>query len=162
MRRTTHRFLIVSGLMLAALAMAPARRAAAQAEGGAPAARPVAGTSVAQFLAEHPQALRLTAKQVDRIRKVATRLDSANAPLRSQLKELTGGRALRDMDPVERRRLVPQVQPIMQQLRVNNEGSLDSVDAILTPDQQNALQALMEEYQRRMQARRARAGRQQP
>ena len=69
----------------------------------------------------------VTAKQVDRVRKVAEQLDSANAPLRAQWQQITGGRPLRSIDPAQRRSLTPQLQPISQQLKANNEAALDLV-----------------------------------
>jgi hypothetical protein len=87
--------------------------------------------------------------------------DRAAAPLRAQWEQVTGGRALRDIPVRERRRLARQLQPIMQQARAGDEVALDSVNAILTPQQQDQLQTLVAEYRERMRAR-AQARRQQP
>jgi len=167
MRRTIQRFLASAGVALAALIAAGPRvllaqgadsappKAAAQkpdSTGGSPA---LATTSVPRYLANHPRQLHLTAKQSDRIREVATWLDTTNAPLRAQFQQVTGGRPLRTMRPADRRRLSPQLQPIIQGIRANNQAALDSVDAILNPAQQQQLQTLVSEYRQRMQQRQA-------
>ncbi len=167
MRGTTRRFLATTGVALAALAATSPRhllaqdstqvKDSAQAKDTATAqAAPqvTASTTVPRYLADHRGALRLSPKQVDRVREVAGWLDSANAPLRAQWQQITGGRPMRAITPAERRGLAPQLQPVMQQIRTNNETALDSVDAILTPAQQQHLQTVLQEYRRRMQARR--------
>jgi hypothetical protein len=157
--------------VLAAVALTGAPPLAAQAPQAAPAARPgrplqapprpgpgeQPGGVIVRYLVDSPQVLNLTPKQVDRIHKQLVRFDSADAPLRAQWQQATGGRPLREIPPAERRRLAPQLQPIMQQLRSNNEAAFDSVDTILTPDQQERLAQLRAEYAQRLRARRARA-----
>jgi hypothetical protein len=143
-------------------AQAPPPPPPAQAAQPAPAAQPAQqlGNVITRYLVDSPQVLNLAPKQVERVRKQLARLDSTDAPLRAQWQHVAGGRSLRDLTPVERRRLGPQLQPIMQQLRTNNQAALDSVDAILTPEQQTRLAALRAEYGQRIQARRGRAGQQ--
>jgi len=167
MRRTTQRFLACAGVALAALIVAGSRVLLAQAADPTSAkdtaratdstggSRALVTTSVPRYLAGHGRQLHLTAKQSDRVREVAKWLDSANAPLRAQVQQVTGGRPLRTMRPMERRRLAPQLQPIIQGIRTNNQAALDSVDAILNPAQQQQLQTLVEEYRQRMQQRQA-------
>lgn len=148
---------LAAGLVLAALAPCPvhAQAAAGQApaDTGKPAAAtataPVPMTGVPEYLASHPRALNLTPKQVDRIGKVRVWLRGQDSTLRAQWRQVTGGRAVRSMPPAERRRLQPQLQPIMQQLKANSAAALDSVDAILTPEQQQKLQADLAEYRER-------------
>jgi hypothetical protein len=172
MGRRHLRFLAMSGMALAALVVTGPRKLAAQATEAAPAkdsgqvkdttgataSQPTATTSVPRYLANHARALHLSAKQTDRIREVANRLDSTNTPLRAEWQQLTGGRPLRAMEPAQRRSLAPQLQPIKRQLEANNATALDSVDAILTPPQQQHLQGVLEEYHRRMVARRGTQG----
>jgi len=122
-----------------------------------PTAAQVTGGGTAQYLVENPQLLQLTPVQVKRVTKVANRVDSLNAPVRNQLQALTGGRPIRELTPAERRRLAPQLQPLVQQMQQNNAMSLDSVEAILTPEQTTQLEALRAEYKDRMNARRAAA-----
>jgi len=169
MRRTTQRFLASAGFALAALASSAPRTLSAQAAGSAEVkdtvhatdstatSRAIVTTSVPRYLVTHGRELHLTAKQSDRIREVAKWLDSANAPLRAQWQQVTGGRPLRSMSRPQRRTLAPQLQPIAQQMKTNNGAALDSVDAILTPPQQERLQAVLQEYRRRMQERQAHA-----
>ena len=126
-----------------------------------PTAADVTGGGTAQYLVENPQILRLTSVQVARVMKVANRVDSLNAPVRSQLQALTGGRPIRQLLPAERRRLAPQFQPLLRQLRENNGASLDSIEAILTPEQTARLESLRAEYKDRMNARRAATHRRQ-
>jgi hypothetical protein len=161
------RYGLAAQVAVAAMALTGARPLAAQAGQPVPAAQAAQaaqpgeqpGRVIGRYLVDSPQVLNLTAKQAERIRKQLARLDSADAPLRAQWQQLTGGRALSEMTPVERRRLAPQLQPVMQQLRANNQAAMDSVDAILTPDQQARLAELRAEYAQR---RRARAAGQRP
>jgi hypothetical protein len=170
MRPTARLWLSAAGVTLAALAVTAPRTLSAQvADSGrtkeqvkdtaqASATQVTASSTVPRYLANHARALNLNAKQLDRVRKVADQLDSANAPLHGQWQQVTGGRPVRGMDSTERQALAPQLQPITRQLRANNEAALDSVDAILTPQQQQRLQSVLQEYRRRLQARRARPG----
>lgn len=153
---------IVLGGVRPLLAQVPPAAPAAQARQPTAASQPTQqlGGLITRYLVDSPQVLNLTPKQVVRVRKQLARVDSADAPLRAQWQQIAGGRSLRDLTPVERRRLGPQLQPIMQQLRTNNQAALDSVDAILTPEQQARLAALRAEYGQRVQARRARPGQQ--
>ena len=163
-RRNSGHLAVTAGLALAALALAAPRSLRAQADSGqapadsmkpaaAAAGQLVPPTGVPGYVAGHARALHLTPKQVDRVHKVHVWLVGADSAARSQWKDLTGGRTLRAMDPAERRRLAPQLQPIMQQLRTNNTAALDSVDAILTPPQQQKLQTMFAAYRPRMHAR---------
>jgi len=127
-----------------------------------PATAPVPTTGVPQYLLTHPRVLNLTPKQTDRIRAVQVWLQGQDSSLRAQWQQLTGGRALRAIPPAERRSLAPQIQPIAQQLRANSAAALDSVDAILSPAQQQRLQAALAEYRERMRARQAQQGQQAP
>ncbi len=113
------------------------------------------GGGTARYLAEHPQLLNLTTVQQARIRKLAAHEDSANAPLRAQLQQLTRGQQIRAMPPAERRRVAPQLRTVMGQMRANDEAELDSVSAILTPEQANRLETLREDFKQRREARRA-------
>jgi hypothetical protein len=163
------RWLPAIGLTLGILGMG-ARPLAAQASGGPATVGQAAPTQgmpavllggVPHYLAGHPQVLHLTPKQVDRVQKLVAAQDSVTAPLRAEWQQVTGGRPLREIPLRERRRMARQLQPIMQQARATDETALDSVNAILTPQQQEQLQTLVAEYRERMQAR-ARAARQQP
>jgi hypothetical protein len=157
---------IIPAAALACLALATA--AAAQnppsgrvarprpgAQNAPPTAAQATGGGAAQYLAENPQVLQLTPVQVERVRKVSARVDSLNAPIRQRMDQLTGGRPFRELPPVERRRVAPQLQPLMQQLRANNDASLDSVEVILTPEQTIRLESLREDFKQRREARRA-------
>ncbi len=157
---------VMAAVALAAVAVAGARSLAAQVPqrpaSPQPAARqpavqqPLAqpGGILARYLVDSPQVLNLTPKQMDRIKKLRASVDSTEAPLRAQWQQITGGRGLRDLSPAERRQLAPRLQPIMQQLRGMNQAAMDSLDAVLTPQQQERLASLRAEYQRRGQARR--------
>jgi hypothetical protein len=168
-RGRMHRWLPAIGLVIGA-GVAGARPLAAQAPGDTTAAArpaPVQGMPAAllggipHYLTGHPQLLHLTPKQVDRVQKLAATQDSVTAPLREQWQQVTGGRPLREIPVRERRGLARQLQPIMRQARVADEAALDSVNAILTPQQQEQLRTLVAEYRERMQAR-ARGARPQP
>jgi hypothetical protein len=118
-------------------------------------AAPAVGGGAARYLAENPSVLHLTPVQVERIRKLSAKVDSLNAPVRAQLQPLTGGRPFRELPPAERRRIAPQLQQATQRLRANNEMALDSVEAVLTPEQTTQLESLRQDFKERLQARRA-------
>ncbi len=158
MNRVTRTWLpAAAGLALATLAgphplLAQADTAKPAAPAAQPAARPAAmplrTTGVPEYLVGHPRALNLTPKQVDRIKKVHEWLRGQDSTLRAQWQQITGGRRLADIPPAERRGLAPRLQPVQQQLQANNAAALDSVDVILTPQQQR-LQADLAEYRER-------------
>ena len=160
-RRTTGRVLACAGLAMAIAAAAAPRQLLAQGDSGqAPAdtakpAAPMAGgqpvppTGVPAYVNGHARALNLTPKQVDRVKKVHEWLKGADSTLRVQWNQVTGGHPFRTMPPAERRRLAPQLQPLIQQFKANNASALDSVDTILTPAQQDKLQAMFAEYRSR-------------
>ncbi len=148
---------MAAGLVLAALVPCPAIAQApagqVPADTGKPAAEapgmPAPPTGVPAYVNGHARALNLTSKQVDRVKKVHEWLRGTDSTLRAQWNQITGGRSWRAMPPADRRRLGPQLQPVMQELRANNKAALDSVDAILTPQQQEKLQQMFAEYRAR-------------
>ncbi len=159
---------IIPGAALAALALsttlaaqnppAPARaarpgQAAAQAKPG----EQGQGPNAARYLADNPQLLQLTPVQIERVRKVASRVDSLDAPLRAQMQQVTRGRQIREMPPADRRRAAPQLRDISQQVRANNATALDSISAILTPAQATRLETLREDFKQHREARQAEA-----
>jgi len=160
-KRLTSSILTAAGLVVAALAAATPLMAQAD-SGQAPAdttkpamaaATPLAlPTEVPSYVNGHARALHLSGKQVDRIKKVHLWLKGADSTLRVQWTQVTGGRPPRSMTPEERHRLAPQLQPLIQQFRANNAAALDSVDAILTPAQQQQLQAMFAQYHPRRRA----------
>jgi Spy/CpxP family protein refolding chaperone len=84
--------------------------------------------------------LGLTADQQARWKAVHDQLQQQNAPLRDELRQLLGGKTLRDLTPDERASLRPKIQPIMQQLRDNDRKARDQIDAMLTPEQRQKLE----------------------
>jgi len=135
----------------------PAAPAAAAPQAPRPTAIEVAGGGTAQYLVDHPDVLQLTPVQVQRVRKVAAHVDSLNAPVRAQLQQVQAGRDIRTVTPLERRQMMTQMHPLFQQIRANNQASLDSILTILTPAQATQLESLREEFKERMEARRAAA-----
>ncbi len=104
------------------------------------------GTQVTDYLAAAPDSLHLTPAQRARLAKVREWLRSANTPLRDSIRTVTGGRAFRTIPPAERRQMAPRLQPLMARMRANGTAALDSVDAVLTPEQQAKLRELRAEY----------------
>ncbi|MGD0484902.1 MAG: hypothetical protein ABSB58_09675 [Gemmatimonadales bacterium] len=148
--------LVAGGLVLAAALAAQQPPAAAPGQNPPrPTVTQAVGGGTAAYLVQNPQVLQLTPEQVQRVAKVANRVDSINTPVRNRMQAVTGGRRLVDMTPAERRRVGPQLRPLLQQLQANNETSLDSIEGILTPEQTTHLEALRAEYKERIEARRA-------
>jgi hypothetical protein len=143
------------GLLAAAALAAQNPPAAAARSAPAPRTAQAVGGGTAQYLVDNPAVLHLTPVQVERLRKVAGKVDSLNAPARAQMQQLTGGRQFRELLPAERRRIAPQMQQATQQMRANNDMALDSIEAVLTPGQTSQLESLRVEYKERREARRA-------
>ncbi len=120
------------------------QQAPAQAEAGIGPAEP--GDQVTGYLASAPDSMHLTPAQRGRLVKVREWLRSQNAPLRDSVRAVTGGRAFRTIPPAERRQLQPRLAPLMERMRANDAAALDSVDAVLTPQQQARLRELRAEY----------------
>jgi Spy/CpxP family protein refolding chaperone len=107
----------------------------AAAQRPAPAAGPGLRGGLPGYLAEHPQALSLNDEQTARLRTVAQWLERSNSALREQVRSALGGRTARELTAEQRYQLGRQVRPLRDQLRANHVSAVDSVHAILTPDQ---------------------------
>jgi len=144
--------LLVGAAVAAPAQTPPASTAPAAAEGIGPAED--AGSNVTGFLTSGADSLHLTPVQRARLRRIHSYFEGLNTPLRDSIRTITGGRPLRDIPPIQRRRMGPALHPLMMAMRANSQAALDSVDAVLTPEQQQRLQAIRAEYR----AHRAQAG----
>jgi len=131
----TPRFMVIAALGLVA---APA---AAQLPQGGP---PAMAADSAEL-----ESLVLTAEQRAKIKPILEQLRQQNAPLREQLRQITGGKAFRDLSPAERDSLRPKLQPIRQQLMDNARKAHEQIEALLTPEQRQKLEKHMREHEMR-------------
>jgi len=91
------------------------------------------------------ESLALTADQRAKIKPIVAQLQEQNAPLREQMRQLTGGRMLRDLSPAARDSLRPKIQPIREQMMQNARKAHEQIEALLTPEQRQKLEQHMRE-----------------
>ncbi len=124
------------GSLVLALGLATPPLAAQMPQGGPPAM--VADSATLESLA-------LTADQRAKIKPIVAQLQEQNAPLREQMRQLTGGRMLRDLSPAARDSLRPKIQPIREQMMQNARKAHEQIEALLTPEQRQKLEQHMRE-----------------
>ena len=134
--------LLLSGLMLAALAgTAPAQQPPPP--GGGP---PLLDSAAFEQLG-------LTADQRAKIQAIHERVQTENAPLRQQAQQIMGGKSFRDLTPAQRDSLRPKLQPVMAKMRANAQKGRDEIMKILTPEQQKKYREQMQQMRGRMRER---------
>ncbi|HUL48899.1 MAG TPA: Spy/CpxP family protein refolding chaperone [Gemmatimonadales bacterium] len=134
--------LLLSGLMLAALAeTAPAQQPLPL--GGGP---PLLDSAAFEQLG-------LTADQRAKIQAIHERVQTENAPLRQQAQQIMGGKSFRDLTPAQRDSLRPKLQPVMAKMRANAQKGRDEIMKILTPEQQKKYREQMQQMRGRMRER---------
>jgi len=89
------------------------------------------------------ESLALSADQRAKIKPILAQLQQQNAPLREQMRQLTGGRGFRDLSPAARDSLRPKIQPIRQQMMENARKAHEQIEALLTPEQRQKLEQHM-------------------
>ena len=128
------------------------------------------GEAPAARILELREELGLTNAQVEQIRGIQARLEQQNAPLLAQMttarekmrterQQMTAEQrqAMRERMQAERQQMTPEqraqmrqrpgagmpeeLQPVMEQLRTNNQSAMDQVRAILSAEQQEKLRA---------------------
>jgi Spy/CpxP family protein refolding chaperone len=82
-------------------------------------------------LLEHKAELGLSAEQVTKIEKISSALQEKNAPIMEKMRQARESNADRS-----------QMQPLMEQVRTNNEAARKEVMALLSPEQQKKAQEL--------------------
>ena len=90
--------------------------------------------------------LGLTADQRAKIKAIRDQLQQQNAPLREQVRQITGGRSFRDLSPAARDSLHPKLQPIRDQMMENGRKAHEQIEALLTPEQRQKLAQHMREH----------------
>lgn len=79
--------------------------------------------------------LGLSADQRAKVAAIRQAVQQENAPLRAQMRQITGGKSFRDLNPAARDSLRPKLDPIRRQLMQNMRKGREQVMAILTPEQ---------------------------
>lgn len=93
--------------------------------------------SPAAMLLEHKAELGLSADQVAKLEKISSALQEKNAPIMEKMRQARQSNADRS-----------QMQPLMEQMRENNDAARKEVMAILTPEQQKKAQELVAQRRR--------------
>ncbi len=120
--------------LVATLGLVAAPLTAQMPQGGPPAMAPDSATL---------ESLALSADQRAKIKPILAQLQQQNAPLREQMRQLTGGRGFRDLSPAARDSLRPKIQPIRQQMMENARKAHEQIEALLTPEQRQKLEQHM-------------------
>jgi len=137
MRTTLFAFIAALGLIAApAIAQQPAP----------PPAPPMGGPGAMAGDSAEFGALGLTADQRAKIKAIREQLQQQNAPLRDQIRQITGGRMFRDLAPAARDSLGPKLEPIRQQMMENGRKAHAQIEALLSPEQRQKLEQHMREH----------------
>jgi len=120
--------------LVATLGLVTLPLAAQMPQGGPPAMAPDSATL---------ESLALSADQRAKIKPILAQLQQQNAPLREQMRQLTGGRGFRDLSPAARDSLRPKIQPIRQQMMENARKAHEQIEALLTSEQRQKLEQHM-------------------
>ena len=119
----------------AAAALAVASPAAAQGPSRGPGPRPGFRGEMVGYLAQHPQSLNLDDHQAARLRTISSWLKQSDSSLRGQIRAALGGKTFRELSAEQRYQQSRQIRPLTEQLRANRFAAVDSLHAVLTPDQ---------------------------
>ncbi len=126
----------LAGFVLAAALLAPAALAAQQQPGQGPGPRRGMGMRNAAAIAiEHKADLALSDEIVAKLQAIDKQAQDKNAPLVKQRQDAMQGFDFQNATDEQRQEMRQKMQPIMQQLRDNNQAARADVEKLLTPDQ---------------------------
>jgi len=97
---------------------------------------------LAGWLATNPSDLNLTADQQSRLGQVNQRLEQAVAPLRQQIDAATANRDVSAMTLADRHALMMSVRELRERVRATFDTAQGAAIAVLTPEQQQRVQAM--------------------
>ncbi len=124
----------LAGLVLAAALLAPAALAAQGPPGQGP-GRGMRMRSPAAIAIDHKADLGLTDEIVAKLQVIDKNLQDKNAPLVKQRQDAMQGFDFQNATDEQRQEMRQKMQPIMQQLRDNNQAARADVEKLLTADQ---------------------------
>ncbi len=124
----------LAGLVLAAALLAPAALAAQGQPGQGP-GRGMRMRSAAAIAIEHKADLGLSDDIVAKLEAVDKQVQDKNAPIMKQMQDARAGVDFQSMTDEQRQEMRQKMQPIMQQLRDNNQAARADVEKLLTADQ---------------------------
>ena len=133
-----------STLLATALVLAASAALAQQAPAPA-AARPAwMNPSLVEYLATNPADLNLTRDQQNRIRQAKETLDRTMTPLRERIRGIRANQAWGNITVDQRRALADTTRQLAEQVHASHLAALDAVNAALTAEQKNTLEARRE------------------
>jgi hypothetical protein len=134
-----------STLLATALVLAASAALAQQAPAPATATRPaVMDPSLVVYLATNPADLNLTRDQQTRIRQAKETLDRAMTPLHERIRGIRANQAWGNITVDQRRALADTTRQLAEQVHASHLAALDAVNAALTAEQKNTLEARRE------------------
>jgi len=147
--------------LTAALAALTATAAAAQRQPAARPAQPAAPATTAPqaptpgpmqrgemrgglagWLATNPSDLNLTADQQSRLGQITQRLEQSHAPLRQQMEATVANRDWSTMSLADRQALMMSTRELRERMRASFDTAQAAAIAVLTPEQQQRVQAM--------------------
>jgi len=134
----------LAGFVLAAALLAPAALAAQGQPGQGP-RRGMMFRSAAAVAIEHKADLGLTDQIVAKLEAINKQVEDKNAPLMKQMQDARAGFDFQSATPAQRQEMRQKTQPIMQQIRDNNQAARADVDKLLTADQVKKLGDLLQQ-----------------
>lgn len=125
----------IAGMLLAAALLAPAALSAQQQPGQGPGGRGMGMRNAAAIAIEHKADLGLSDEIVAKLQTIDKAAQDKNAPLVKQMQDARAGVDFQSMTDEQRQAMRQKMQPIMQQLRDNNQAARADVEKLLTPEQ---------------------------
>ncbi len=134
----------LAGLVLAAALLAPAALAAQGPPGQGP-GRGMRMRNAAAIAIEHKADLALSDEIVTKLQAIDKAAEEKNAPLMKQMQDARAGVDFQSMTDEQRQEMRQKMQPIMQQLRDNNQATRADVEKLLTADQVQKLGGIIQQ-----------------
>lgn len=154
--RTTLRTATLLGLFtLAALpSLASAQRGRGGIRGrGAAAMAAVEDASILGTMLTHKEELKLSAEQITKLRQLDSATTAANAPTTAKLRALrsdSGAAGVRPLDMTQEQRAMArqklqEAAPLLREIQERNAKAADEAKGLLSPEQRETLQRLVDE-----------------
>ncbi len=135
----------LAGMLLAAALLAPVALSAQQQPGQGGGPRRMGMRNAAAIAIEHKADLALSDEIVTKLQAIDKAAEEKNAPLMKQMQDARAGFDFQNATDEQRQEMRQKMQPIMQQLRDNNQAARTDVEKLLTPDQVQKLGAIIQQ-----------------
>ncbi len=124
----------IAGILLAAALLAPMALSAQQQPGQGPRGRGMMRSPIAIAI-DHKADLGLSDDVVAKLQTIEQGLQQKNAPIVKQMQDARAGFDVQNATDEQRQEMRQKMQPIMQQLRDNNQAARAEAEKLLTAEQ---------------------------